>query len=156
VTNHHGLSIRCSLWDSDARITDTEKWLCWFDERGIAEPRREVDASRALKVQHKRDRKRWTAAMPEGLQPVWEDSLGQFGSVEIVEALETCRLTSEQTEGAARLFSGWSFRRTYPGGIRSVPEDLREVLLNHVRNAGEKDKLDRAKRALNNGDKCNG
>lgn len=27
ITNHHGLSIRCSLWGSDVRIADTEKWL---------------------------------------------------------------------------------------------------------------------------------
>ncbi|MCD4775143.1 MAG: hypothetical protein K8S15_03730 [Candidatus Aegiribacteria sp.] len=46
ITNHHGLSIRCSLWDSDARIIDTDKWLSWFDERGIDEARVEVDEAR--------------------------------------------------------------------------------------------------------------
>ncbi len=202
VTNHHGLSVRCSLWGSDARILDTEKWLTWFDDRGMDEPRKEVEYSRALKTQHIKDRKRWTAAMPKGLQPVWEGSLGPsgtfntaplrsalnksiprkeeqirallfwFGSgagpwsgfpsyesaaeellldyeiVEIVEALETSKFPLEQTEGAARFFSGWNFRRKHPEGIKSVPDNLREVLMNLVKNTGDKDKLERVKRAF--------
>ena len=210
VTNHHGLSIRCSLWDSDARIIDTEKWLTWFDERGMDEPRKEVNESRRLAAQHKRDRKKWVSAMPKGLQPLWESALGQSGTVDtvplrnalfesiperdeqirallswfgagagawsgfpsyesaaeellldyeiasIVDVLETSKLTPEQTEGAARFFSGWSFRRKYPEGIKSVPDDLREILVNHVKITGDKDKLERAKRAFYNGDKYRG
>lgn len=202
VTNHHGLSIRCSLWDSDARIIDIEKWLSWFDERGISEPRREVNEMRTLRAQHRKDWKKWTSAMPEGLQPVWEGSLGQFGSVdtaplrcalykhipekeeqikalltwfgsgagpwsgfpsyesaaeellldykidEIVDVLEMSKLTSEQTEGAARLFSGWTFSKRHPEGIESVPENLRKTLTNHVKNTGDQDKLKRANRAF--------
>jgi len=39
LTNHHGLAIRCSLWTSDVHISDAEKWLTWFDKRGISGPR---------------------------------------------------------------------------------------------------------------------
>lgn len=206
VTNHHGLSIRCSLWDSNAEIIDIEKWLSWFDERGIDEPRKEVDASRALKARHKRDREKWMSAMPGGLQPVWEGSLGQFGTVdttqlrnalnrsipekeeqikallswfgsgagpwsgypsyesaaeellldyeiaEIVDVLQISKLTSEQTEGAARLFSGWNLSGKHPDGIKSVTDDLRKILLHHVKNTEDKDKLERIKRAF----KCQG
>ncbi|MCK4806241.1 MAG: GrpB family protein [Candidatus Aegiribacteria sp.] len=77
-----------------------------------------------------------------------EELLLDYEIVEIVDVLKTHKLTPEQTEGAARLFSGWSFRRKYPGGIRSVPDDLREVLMNHVNISGDKDKLERAKRAF--------
>lgn len=202
VTNHHGLSIRCSLWDSDARIIDTEKWLSWFDERGIDEPRKEVDEIRTLREQHRKDWKKWTSAMPEGLQPVWEGSLGQSGSVdtaplrdalnksiprkedriralltwfgsgagawsgfpsyesaaeellldyetdEIVDVLEKSKLTSEQTEGAVRFFSRWTFSKKHPKGIESVPEDLANILMQHVKNTKDKDKLRRVKRAF--------
>ena len=46
ITNHHGVSVRASLWDSNAPITDVEKWLTWFDARGITGPRREVEGAR--------------------------------------------------------------------------------------------------------------
>ena len=46
VTNHHGLSISCSLWGGHVKIIDIEKWLSWFDERGIHEPRKEVEEMR--------------------------------------------------------------------------------------------------------------
>ena len=55
LTNHHGVSVRCSLWDSDVRITDTDKWLLWFDERGIPGPRQEVEAMHARQTQGKKD-----------------------------------------------------------------------------------------------------
>ncbi len=52
VTNHHGHSVRCSLWTSDAMLKDPEKWLQWFDARKMPEPRREVDdmTARACRV----------------------------------------------------------------------------------------------------------
>jgi hypothetical protein len=47
LTNHHGRSVRCSLWSSDVRISNTEKWLSWLDNRGMTGPRQEVAAMRA-------------------------------------------------------------------------------------------------------------
>lgn len=46
LTNHHGISVRLSLWSSDAPVMDTEKWLVWFDERSIPGPRKEVEETR--------------------------------------------------------------------------------------------------------------
>lgn len=81
ITNHHGQSVRCSLWGSDAAIADTETWLKWFDDRKIDQPRKEVEEMRNSQEQSDRDSKRWVAAMPKGLKPVWKNSLGQFGDV---------------------------------------------------------------------------
>src|SRR4030095_4031431 len=67
LTNHHGLSIRCSLWTSDARVSDTEKWLSWFDRRGIPGPRQEVAARRAREEASARDWAKWLAAMPKAV-----------------------------------------------------------------------------------------
>ncbi|MEZ5328687.1 MAG: hypothetical protein R3F19_26880 [Verrucomicrobiales bacterium] len=81
ISNHHGQSVRCSLWGSDAPISDTEKWLKWFDDRKIDGPRKEVEEMRESQEQGERDWKRWISAMPKALKPIWEDSLGQFGDV---------------------------------------------------------------------------
>ncbi len=83
LTNHHGSSIRCSLWPSDVRISDTEKWLSWFDNRGMPGPRQEVEAMRAREAEGKRDEDRWLAAMPKAIVPVWPDALGEFGKVNV-------------------------------------------------------------------------
>jgi len=51
ITNHHGKSVRCSLWGSDAVIADAEKWLKWFDDRKIDGPRIEVEEMRKTREQ---------------------------------------------------------------------------------------------------------
>jgi hypothetical protein len=182
LTNHHGLSIRCSLWESDVRICDTEKWLSWFDKRGMSGPRREVEAMRAREEQGKRDWDKWLGAMPKAVRPIWSDALGQFGRVDIaplrvalesdmpeeggrilallewfgsgagpwsgfpsyetaaekllldhstkaiVTAIESTRLNAAQTEGAARLFAGWSFGKQRPEDLKDLPDSLKKVL----------------------------
>lgn len=84
LTNHHGLSIRCSLWKTDVRIADTEKWLQWFDQRGITAPRQEVEAARAQQKQNRKDWDKWMDAMPTALKAVWSNALGAFGMVDVV------------------------------------------------------------------------
>lgn len=202
LTNHHGLSIRCSLWDSDVRITDTEKWLLWFDHRGISGPRQEVEAMRARQVQSTRDWERWLTAMPEAIRRVWPSALREFGQVEvgplraeleqsirdrservlallewfgsgagpwsgfpsyedaaedllldfstidIVAATQFKKLSPAQTEGAARLFGGWSFSQRRPGGLKDLPDALKRDLWHHSQNTQDKDKFLRARRAF--------
>jgi hypothetical protein len=83
LTNHHGLSVRCSLWTSDVRVNNTEKWVSWFDRRGMSGPRQEVEKMSAEQERGKRDWDKWLTAMPKAIVPVWSDSLGQFGRVDI-------------------------------------------------------------------------
>jgi hypothetical protein len=92
LTNHHGSSIRCSLWSSDVRVLDTEKWLSWFDRRGIAGPRRQVEKERAQQAQWTKDYDRWLSAMPRVLREVWSLSFNPFDRVDLIPlraALET-------------------------------------------------------------------
>jgi hypothetical protein len=72
VTNHHGRSVRCSLWTSDAMLKDPEKWLRWFDARKMPEPRKEVDDMAARAKQSEISYARWRAAMPNSVRPLWE------------------------------------------------------------------------------------
>ena len=56
ITNHHGKSIRYRPWWSDAPIADTEKWLTWFDQRGISGPRREFMENWMRQEENKKER----------------------------------------------------------------------------------------------------
>ncbi len=71
VTNHHGQSVRCSLWSSDAMLKNAEKWLQWFDARKMPEPRKEVDDMAARAKQSEVAYTRWLAAMPKSVRPLW-------------------------------------------------------------------------------------
>lgn len=74
VTVHHGRSIRTSLWDSDAMLSDPERLLRWFDARGIDGPRREVEEAKANTERSMAAERRWLAAMPQSLRPLWDAS----------------------------------------------------------------------------------
>jgi hypothetical protein len=73
VINHHGVSVRCSLWStSDAILEDGEAWARWFDARGMPGPRQErADAAKRAE-QSSRSYARWLDAMPPVLRPLWE------------------------------------------------------------------------------------
>lgn len=202
LTNHHGLSMRCSLWHGDVRITDTEKWLSWFDERRISGPRQEVEAMRARGAQNKKDGEKWLTAMPAPLKAVWSNALGDFGKVDLVPlrlelernipdqdkrilallewfgsgsgpwsgfpsyesaaedllldfstidliaAAQSKRLSPAQTEGAARLFGGWSFAQQRPGALKELPDALKKELWLYTQNTKDKDKFCRARGAF--------
>jgi hypothetical protein len=82
LTNHHGQSIRCSLWSSDVAIANVEKWMQWFDNHGITSIREEVEFAEKQAKIRENDWESWTDAMPQCLEPIWEDSLGNFGMVD--------------------------------------------------------------------------
>jgi hypothetical protein len=75
ITSHHGRSVRCSLWTSDAMLKDPEKWLQWFDARKMPEPRKEVDDMAARAKQGEISYARWRAAMPKSVRPLWERAI---------------------------------------------------------------------------------
>ena len=202
LTNHHGQSVRCSLWATDVSVNDTEKWLSWFDHRGMANPRKEVDAMRVEQERGKRNRDKWLAAAPKAIARVWAHALSEVGggdiaplrvalegempnrisrilvllewfgsgagpwsgfpfyekaaeelllgypTTEIVAAIQSSSIGSAQTEGAARLFGGWLFRQQHPGGLKEVPDTVKKLLWNHVKDTEDTDKLNRAARAF--------
>lgn len=71
ITNHHGRSVRCSLWTSDAMLKDPEKWLQWFDARNMPKPRKEVEDMAARARQGEVSYTRWLGAMPKSVRPLW-------------------------------------------------------------------------------------
>ncbi len=132
VTNHHGLSIRCSLWDSDARIIDTEKWLSWFDERGIDGPRKEVEEMRAQEIESQSELKRWISAMPEGLQSIWESSLGKFGDVDTKPLRNALKRSIPEIDKQIRALLTWFGSGAGPwSGFPSYESAAEELLLDY-------------------------
>jgi hypothetical protein len=77
-----------------------------------------------------------------------EELLLGFSTTLIVKAIESARLSPSQIEGAARLFAGWSFGQQRPGDLKDLPDGLKEALWQHTKDTQDKDKLGRAKRAL--------
>ena len=132
VTNHHGLSIRCSLWDSDARILDVEKWLSWFDDRGIDGPRKEVEETRVREAAQDRNWKKWISAMPEGLRPVWEDSLDGFGDVDTAALRDALKTSVAGKAGQIRALLTWFGSGAGPwSGFPSYESAAEELLLDY-------------------------
>lgn len=203
VTNHHANSVRCSLWDSDALITDTDRWLKWFDERGVGGPREEYEESIAMAQQSEIDYKRWKDAMPSYLRDSWdafvpdlsmgivridplvyemskqttcrrevitdlfawfgsgagpwsgfpcyesaaEELLFQFETSELIDAVQPEHMTSQQLEGAARLFAGWSFRKKRKKHLQLLPCTVKEALwqaVQHTSDAGNRARANKA------------
>src|SRR5207247_2001981 len=52
---------------------DREALLLWFDDRGVAGPRREYEDGLATRRQGEEDERKWVAAMPASLRPLWPD-----------------------------------------------------------------------------------
>ena len=78
-----------------------------------------------------------------------EDLLLQYSTARLLEAARTEPLSEAQTEGAARLFAGWDFRRDRPEDNKLLPQELKAKLLEHsLRTAINDDKTSRAERAF--------
>jgi hypothetical protein len=71
VTNHHAHLVRCSLWESDARLENPEAFLKWFDERNIPGPRKEYEEGLKRDKEYQGYEQKWVEGMPAGLRPLW-------------------------------------------------------------------------------------
>ena len=83
IANIGGNHIRWwNHWHSDAMLANSEPWLEWFSQRGIDGPRDEVESARRRAKESALAEKRWLAAMPPCLAPVWEQSQDEWGRVD--------------------------------------------------------------------------
>src|SRR5258706_9965806 len=71
ISVQENLTIGFSHWSGDARIADKEKFLHWFDVRGITGPRRGIDRISAEENADRVASDRWIRAMPLNLRPLW-------------------------------------------------------------------------------------
>jgi hypothetical protein len=81
-------------------------------------------------------------------EEVAEQMLLEYPTPELLDALHGVTLNEAETEGAARLFGGWSFKSTRPNDRSLIPADLKRALLEHSLKSSDQDKLDRARAAF--------
>jgi hypothetical protein len=91
LTNHHGKSIRCSLWSSDVAIANVDKWVKWFEEHGISSVREEVEYSKAQAKKCQKNLDKWTKAIPNPIKPLWKDAIGNYGDVDTKALISALR-----------------------------------------------------------------
>ncbi len=98
ITNHHGDSIRCSIWDSDAMISDPEPYHRWFDKRGMRSVRKAFDEMKEREKKSSIALKKWKKAMPECLNSLGENVL-TFYDPDINAMIESLKLNiSDKSE----------------------------------------------------------
>jgi hypothetical protein len=129
ISNHHGLSVRSSLWTSDAMLKDTEKWLRWFDARKLPGPRKEVEDMATRAKEREASYARWLGAMPKPLRPFWDRAIED----ELNPKLEPLRsaLTKEipDTRQRALALFAWFGSGKGPWSGYPVYETVAEELL---------------------------
>lgn len=132
VTNHHGKTIRCSLWQSDAPIASTENWLRWFDERQIKGPRLEVEALQALQEQGELDYERWLAAIPKELKEAWEKSFDEYSFTDTNDLRTAWKASTMSKEEQIFALLEWFGSGAGPwSGFPAYEESAQKLLLDY-------------------------
>jgi hypothetical protein len=126
-----GLPIGFEPWSSDARISDREKWLAWFDARKIPGPRRGIEEAEVREKTDQANEARWTGAMPASLRPIWPGIVEQMAPGQDTETkILDQALAKEFPERRDRILAliSWYGAGTGPWSgypmYESVPEEM--------------------------------
>jgi hypothetical protein len=78
VWNHEGTAIGSSVWKGDWNNEDPDRWLRWFDARGMKDARAFFNETQAQYRTAEEDERRRLNAMPSSLKPLWPKALKQY------------------------------------------------------------------------------
>lgn len=78
VWNHEGTAIGSSVWKGDWQTNDPDRWLKWFDARGMKYARELFNDTQDRQRKREIDEARWLSTMPSSLQPLWPAALKQY------------------------------------------------------------------------------
>lgn len=78
VWNHEGTAIGSSVWKGDWGAADPDRWLSWFDARGMTSARAFFKLVHSESRKAEADEQRWLRAMPLSLKPLWPNALKQY------------------------------------------------------------------------------
>lgn len=78
VWNHEGTAIGSSVWKGDWENSDADRWLRWFDARGMKSAREFFNQMQSEYRKAAVDERRWLEAMPSSLKPLWPNALSQY------------------------------------------------------------------------------
>lgn len=128
VTNHHARLVRCSLWESDARLVDAEAFLKWFDERKIPGPRQEYEAGLERDKKFRDNERKWIEGMPASLRPLWTAAKRAFDT-DLVPLRKA--LAEQIPEKNARILALFAWYGSGAGPWSGFPsyEDIAEKML---------------------------
>lgn len=79
INNVLGYAVKTSVWSGNALVADSEKWLQWFDARGMPRVRKERDDADAENKRYTKEEASWYAAMPRGLKESYEKQRYRVG-----------------------------------------------------------------------------
>jgi len=78
VWNHEGTAIGSSVWQGDWENSDPDRWLRWFDARGMKGAREFFNQMQSEYREATVDERRWLQAMPSSLKPLWAKARSQY------------------------------------------------------------------------------
>lgn len=78
VWNHEGTAIGSSVWRGDWENIDPDRWLRWFDARGMTSAREFFDRAQSQYKKAEVDERRWLDAVPSSLKPLWSNARRQY------------------------------------------------------------------------------
>ncbi|MBZ5648937.1 MAG: hypothetical protein LAO18_00475 [Acidobacteriia bacterium] len=78
VWNHEGTAIGSSVWNGDWYNGDADRWLRWFDARGMTGAREFFNQVHREEIRAKEDERRWLKTMPSSLKPLWSNAVSQY------------------------------------------------------------------------------
>ena len=138
VWNHEGTAIGSSVWGGDWDNTDPNRWLRWFDARGMKEPRSFFKQMHAERSKVDQDERRWLRAMPSSLKPLWPKTLKQYNpSINVDPDLKPLNLALQKQypdrNDRIRALLTWFGSGAGPWSGYPAYEDIAEKLLRQFR-----------------------
>lgn len=78
VWNHEGTAIGSSVWKGDWENRNPDRWLRWFDTRGMSYARKFYEQMQSEQRKAEIDEQHWLKAMPAALKPLWSKAQSQY------------------------------------------------------------------------------
>jgi hypothetical protein len=78
VWNHEATAIGSSVWEGEWENQNSDRWLRWFDARGMTYARQFFNQRQFEQRKEVIDEKRWLNAMPASLRPLWSKARSQY------------------------------------------------------------------------------
>jgi hypothetical protein len=133
VWNHEGTAIGSSVWNGDWYNGDPDRWLRWFDARGMKGTREFFNQLHREEKKAEDDERRWLKTMPSSLKPLWSNALSQYQPPGKNPNLEPLNLALAKqypdTSGRIRALMAWYGSGAGPWSGFPGYEEIAEKLL---------------------------
>jgi hypothetical protein len=133
VWNHEGTAIGSSVWEGDWENSDSDRWLRWFDARGMKYAREFFSQRQSAQREAVVDEQRWLTAMPSSLKSLWSTARSQHDPPTKFPDLKPLNAALENeypdTDHRIRALMAWYGSGAGPWSGFPVYEEIAEKLL---------------------------